>query len=206
MMADTKVSIIMDESPDVIGRQTVNTLFCFYDMNKNSKQIVWVDTSILRAVNSTSLSLSLLLGRILQDDLLAISSDSAEYMSKLVKDLQKSQCPQLIHIKDIAHLIHVTVDHALHSPSMNIVRQVDIRFGAVFKHASKLERVFYDICHENGLADEAISKPPSVAPTRWFSFYKSAVVVRRLWQDLLAFIDSSESSGEKVNELCMLVR
>ena len=126
-------------------------------------------------------------------------------MSKLVKDLQKSQCPQLIHIKDIAHLIHVTVDHALHSPSMNVVRQVVIRFGAVFKHALKLERVFYDICHENGLADEAINKPPSVAPTKWFSFYKSAVVVCRLWQVLLAFIDSIESSGEKVNELCMLV-
>ena len=79
MMADTKVSIIMDESPDVIGRQAVNTLFCFYDRNKNSKQIVLVDTSILRAVNSTSLSL--LLGRILEefnkdwDDLLVISSD-----------------------------------------------------------------------------------------------------------------------------------
>ena len=56
MMADTKVSIIMDESPDVIGRQAVNTLFCFYDRNKNSKYIVLVDTSILRAVNSTSLS------------------------------------------------------------------------------------------------------------------------------------------------------
>ena len=124
-------------------------------------------------------------------------------MSKLVKDLQKSQCPKLIHIKDIAHLIHV--DHALHSPSVNVVRQVVIRFGAVFKHASKLERVFYDICHENGLADEAISKPPSVAPTRWFSFYRSAVVVCRLWQVLLAVIDSSESSGKKVNELCMLV-
>lgn len=209
MMDDAKVSVIMDESPDVLGRPSVNTLFCFYDKSKGSKEILLVDTSILKAVNSTSLSL--LLGRIIQDfnedwdDLLAISSDSAEYMSKLVRDLQKSQCPQVIHIKDVAHLLHVAVDHALHSATMNDIRQVVIRFGAVFKHASKLERVFQDICHDNNLRDEEITKPPSVVPTRWFSFFKCAVVVRRLWPVLLKFLDSSESCGEKVNELCMLV-
>ena len=99
MMDDAKVSVIMDESPDVLGRPSVNTLFCFYGKRKGSKEILLVDTSILKAVNSTSLSL--LHGCIIQDfdkdwdDLLAISSDSAEYMSKLVRDLQKSQCPQL---------------------------------------------------------------------------------------------------------------
>ena len=209
MMVDAKVSVIMDESPELLGHQAVNTLFCFYDRSKNAKRILLVDTSILRAVNSTSLSL--LLRQVLQnfnkdwDDLLAISTDSAEYMNKLVKDLQKSHCPQLIHIKDVAHLIHVAVDHALHSPTMNDIRQVVIRFGAVFKHASKLERIFHGICYENHLTDEEICKPPSVAPTRWFSLYKAAVAVHHLWQVLLAFLDCNESSGEKVNELCMLV-
>ena len=130
MMVDAKVSVIIDESPDVLGRQTVNTLFCFYDKNRNAKRIILVDISIFRAVNSTSLSL--LLGQVLQnfnrdwDDLLAISTDSAEYNSKLVKDLQKSHCPQLTYIKDFAHLIHVAVDHARCSPTMNDIHQVVI--------------------------------------------------------------------------------
>ena len=37
------------------------------------------------------------------------------------------------------------------------------------------------------------------------SFYKSAVAVRRLWSVLLSFIDDRESSGDKVNELRMLL-
>ena len=55
------------------------------------------------------------------------------------------------------------------------------------------------------MTDEESHKPPSVTPTRWFSFYKSAVAVRRLWSVLLSFIDDRESSGEKVNELRMLL-
>ena len=111
MMVDAKVSVILDKSSEVRGRQAVNTIFCFYDKNKNAKQIILLDTSILRVVNS--MSLSLFLGQVLQkfnkdwDDLLAISTDLAEYMNKLVKDLQKSQC------------IHVAVNHALCSPTMN---------------------------------------------------------------------------------------
>ena len=79
-------------------------------------------------------------------------------MSKLVKDLQKSQCPQLIHIKDITHLIHV--DHALHSPSMNVVRQLVIRFGAVFKHASKLGVCFMTFVMRMVLQMKRLASPP----------------------------------------------
>ena len=176
MMKDVKISAITDESPDVLGRPAVNTLFCFFNKKTGSKNIFLVDTSILKAVNSTSLSL--LLGQILQNfgkdwsDLLAISSDSADYMSKLVRDLQQSYCAQLLHIKDIAHLVHVTIDHAIHSLPMNDVRKVVIQFGAIFKHASKRERLFHDICRRNNLTDEESHKPPSVTPTRWFPFIK----------------------------------
>lgn len=122
-----------------------------------------------------------------------------------MRDLQQSYCAQLLHIKDIAHLVHVTIDHAIHSLPMNDVRKVVIQFGGIFKHASKRERLFYDICRRNNLTDEESHKPPSVTPTRWFSFYKSAVAVRRLWSVLLSFIDDRESSEDKVNELHMLL-
>ena len=55
----SKLSIISDESPEVLGRPAVNTLFCYHNEEKNTKEVVLVDTSILRAVNSTSLSVLL---------------------------------------------------------------------------------------------------------------------------------------------------
>ena len=132
---------------------------------------------------------------------MVISSDSAEYMAKLVRDLQMSYSNKLLHIKDVPHLIHVAVDFAIHSESVADIRQVVIRFGAIFKHAAKLERTFYQICHDSGLSDEDVCKPSAVVPTRWFSFYQSATTSQRLWQHLLAFIDSPLSRGEKMNEL-----
>lgn len=208
-ISDRKLSIIIDESPEVLGRPAVNTLFCYHNQENNAKEVVLADTSILRAVNSTSLSvlLSKVLGEFGKDfrDMMAMSSDSAEYLAKLVRDLQMSYCPKLLHIKDVPHLIHVAIDFAIQSEGMADIRQVVIRFGAVFKHAAKLERIFYQICHENGLSDEEICKPPAVVPTRWFSFYRSATATRSLWQHLLSFIDSHLSQGEKVNELRALL-
>ena len=67
---------------------------------------------------------------------MVISSDSAEYMGKLVRDLQMSYSNKLLHIKDVPHLIHVAVDFAINSESVADIHQVVIRFGAIFKHAA----------------------------------------------------------------------
>ena len=178
----------------------MNTLFCYHNEEKNTKEVVLVDTSILRAVNSTSLSV--LLSKVLGEygnDVMAISSDSAEYLSKLVRDLKMSYNQKLLHIKDIPHLIHVA---SIQSEAMTDIRQVVIRFGAIFKHAANLERLFYQICQGNGLE---ICKPSVVVPTRWFSFYHSATITRRLWQHLLTFLDSPQCQGEKANALKTLL-
>ena len=88
---------------------------------------------------------------------------------------------------------------------MSDIRQVVISFGAIFKHAAKLERNVYQICHDNGLSDEDVCKPFAVVPTRFFSFFEFATTTRKLWQHLLAFIDSPVSHGEKKNELQALL-
>ena len=187
----------------------MNTLFCYHNEENNTKEVVLADTSILRAVNSTSLSvlLSKVLGEFGKDfsDMMAMSSDSAEYLAKLVRDLQMSYNHKLLHIKDVAHLIHVAIDFAIKSGVMADIRQVVIRFGAVFKHAAKLERIFYHISLENGLSDDEICKPPAVVPTSWFSFYDSATVTRTRWQHLLSFLDSPNCYGEKVSDLRTLL-
>ena len=111
-----------------------------------------------------------------------------------------------MHFTDVAHLIHVAVDTALHSPSMLVLHKVVTKFGAIFKHAQKLEGLYKEICQINGLEEEQICKPPSVVQTRWYSFYESAVKTKFLWRFLLLFIDSpSSKDSEKVNSLAELL-
>ena len=204
-----KISIIVDESPDVVGRPTVNTLFVFYNSKKNQKQVLLVDTSFVKVPNSASLSV--LLTQVLREyekdwsDVAAISTDSAEYMGKLVRDVKKSFNPKIIHIKDVPHLIHVAISASLECQAMRDIRIVVIRFGAIFNHAHKLERLFRAICVDNGLTEEEVSKPPQVVTIRWFSFYNSAIVVRRMWPHLLTFLDHPDCGGAKASELQSLL-
>ena len=117
-LQDQKICVIADESPDVMGRPAVNTLLSYYLVEKNEKAVTLVDTSILRSCNSTSLAL--LLTKVLTDfgkdwnDVIGLASDSAEYMRKLVGDLRSAHNPKLLHIADVAHLVNVAVDKALH--------------------------------------------------------------------------------------------
>jgi hypothetical protein len=108
-------------------------------------------------------------------------------------DIKGAYNSKLLHFNDIAHLIHIAVDTALHSPSMNMVQKVVTKFGAIFKHAHKLERSFKELCQNNGLEEDQIHKPPTVIHIRWYSFYESAVKTKFLWRYLLMFVDSPSS-------------
>ena len=46
-ISSQKLSIIVDESPEVLGRPAVNTLFCYHNEENNTKEVVLADTSIL---------------------------------------------------------------------------------------------------------------------------------------------------------------
>ena len=47
-----------------------------------------------------------------------------------------SHNPKQLHFNDVAHLIHVAVDTALHDKGMDNMRKVIIEIGALFKHAN----------------------------------------------------------------------
>lgn len=94
-------------------------------------------------------------------------------MKKLYRDLRVAHSAKLLHFADVSHLIHVAIDTALHSSAMNELRKVAIKFGALFKHAHKLELQFREICMQNGLNEEEVCKPPVVVSIRWYSFYES---------------------------------
>ena len=208
-IARRRISVILDESPDVIGRPAINTLISFYNSLSNRKTVLLVDTSIVKSCNSTTaaLTVSQALNNVNKSwtDVLGLSSDSAAYMQKLYTDVKAAYNPRLLHFTDVAHLIHVAVDTALHSPSMLVLHKVVTKFGAIFKHAQKLEGLYKEICRINGL-EEQICKPPAVVQTRWYSFYESAVKTKFLWRFLLLFIDSpSSKDSEKVNSLAELL-
>ena len=131
------------------------------------------------------------------DDVIGLASDSTNYMIKLYNDL-KPHNPKLLHFNDVCHLIHVAIDFALQCEEFSILRKVIIKFGAIFKHANKLEQHFKEICRSNGLPETELSKPSAVVKIRWYSFFESAQGTLKLWRYLLIFIDHPDSVGEKV--------
>ena len=42
-----KISLIIDESPDILGRKTVNTLISFYNERKKEKTVLLINKSDL---------------------------------------------------------------------------------------------------------------------------------------------------------------
>ena len=130
------------------------------------------------------------------NDVIGLSTDSAACMKKFSIDVKEAYNPKLLHFNDVA----------LRSQFMNDVRKVIIKFGALFKHVAKLERLFRSLCVSNGLTEDKVCKPPAVVPNRWYSFYESALVTNSLWRHLLMFIDSPASQkSEKMEGIAELL-
>lgn len=204
LIADKKFCFIIDESPDVLGRPAVNTLISFYDDSAGNKAVCLVDTCLVKASNSTTLAF--VLDRVLREidkewnDVIGLASDSTNYMNKLYDDLKPFN-HKLLYFNDVCHLIHVAIDFALQCEEFSVLRKIVIKFGAVFKHANKLEQHFKEICLSNGLQEKDLSKPSAVVPIRWYSFFESAQGTLKLWRYLMIFIDHPDTAGEKVTKL-----
>jgi hypothetical protein len=54
---DEKITIIIDESPDIMGRKTVNALFSFFNAQKREKNIYLVDVSFIKICNTDTITL-----------------------------------------------------------------------------------------------------------------------------------------------------
>jgi hypothetical protein len=200
---DQPVTIIVDESPELMGRPCVNTLLSFYDVEKRDKVTLMVNCSFLTVCNAASIALYL--SDVLKsydvkwEKVIALASDSAAYMKALFADLKKAQNPSMIHITCPAHLINVAVSTSLQStPSISDVHKVVIHMGSIFKHAATVKRLYNEICISTGNEGRI---PPTVVPTRWFSWFESAKVVLEMWPQLLTLVDHSDSrSSSKIQK------
>ena len=204
-MDGKKFSLIVDESPDLMGRPTVNILAAYFDEKDQDKKVLLLDVSYVSKANSASIMnvISSTLSKYDRtfDDVLAIASDSAQYMVKLVGDIMQSINRKLYHIKDIAHLIHIAVDKATNIQEMQDLRNIIIKTGAMFQHSAKQLDEFYKVVQENG--GEAI-KPIKVVEHRWFSLLSAAKVIKTIWPYLVEFYTSEETKSKKSEAIRMI--
>ena len=71
---DQKITLIIDESPDLMGRPALNILASFFDYETRQKRIVLLKTAITTSTNSVSIShnLSQVLGDFNKSSLLFV--------------------------------------------------------------------------------------------------------------------------------------
>jgi hypothetical protein len=199
---DIKLSIITDESPDILGRSTLSILVSFFDKEIKGKNILLLDLSII--IKCDSINVLNKIAQVLEkyginwDDVLAISTDSAEYMRKMVKDIKTFQNKNILHVPDISHLIHVSIIEALKLEEFEQLRDVLLKFGNLFINANQLLSKFHEILSKYG---HKLKKPPQVVDSRWFSYYDTALEVKDLWSYLCEFIDGNENFSSKVSNL-----
>ncbi len=180
-------SLVFDESPDIMGRKTVNTLIAFYDRKSKTKSILLIDCSFLKSCDHNSLIT--LTNNILETfekkwtDVLALSTDSASYAIKYSQLIRERH-------NDISHLIHVAVIKGFKSDELRFIREIIISFGNLFVNASKLNEAFYELLETNGLKAK---KPNQVVEHRWFSYFKTSQDIIELWSYLIEFVDYNSS-------------
>jgi hypothetical protein len=149
-----KISLIIDETSDILGRPAVSTLVSFYDQIKNTKSVLLLDSSIFNANNASEMYK--VLENVLDNydkqwsDVIALCSDSASDMRSAFKSI-KALNSHLWHIADIAHLINVSINEALKLESFLDIRRIVIKFGALFVYANNLFLIFSNICSLNNI-------------------------------------------------------
>lgn len=102
-------------------------------------------------------------------DVVSVAADSADYMRKMVRNICQAEAIHILHVTNLAHLIHVSADHAISAPCVSDVQSVVIKFKALLKHANKLYHKYTEICAFHGLLRSDVKKPPPVVPIGWQS-------------------------------------
>jgi hypothetical protein len=107
-MKDEPVCLITDESPDFLGEPYLNTLVSYYSKSEECTKLYLIDVQKLSDAAS-SYTVGTALNRCIfkinkkWHDVIALCSDSASYMVKLVDDLNKTHGTDIVHIRDLAH-------------------------------------------------------------------------------------------------------
>lgn len=191
-MANSRISLMCDESQDICDRATICTLASFFDRDTKTKRTVLIDVEFISLVNHSSVCASLdnavACVDKTYDDIIAIATDSASYMKSMIKKIRtEKNIPNLIHVSDVAHLVHIAVDKAIGcgSPLAISCKQFVTKMGAVFKNSPKMYAAYKSVC--NSMDMDAI-KPPAFVPIRWTSYFDTVITVIKMWQPIKVFL------------------
>jgi DNA-binding ferritin-like protein (Dps family) len=206
-----KLSLIIDECPQISGRPALNVLISYFDSEIKDKRILLIKTSIIENTKSTTILNDLLI--LLEEfsltfnDVLAICSDSAEYMKKLVSDIKTNYNNSLFHITDVSHLIHISVMKSLKSQFFNETENSIVKIGAIFKTSNKL--CIQYVSHLNKFVIDAKLTPRAIE-SRWWSVLKTSKVIRDQWQYICNFfdhlnLDNTSLINKKVEKIISLL-
>ena len=110
-----KISLIINESPDILGRKTVNTLISFYNERKKEKTVLLIDCAVSDLINAgkiKNISENALMKTDKKwNDVITISTYSASYMKKF------------------CNLVHMSVHYGFKINDMVNIRNLIIKFG-----------------------------------------------------------------------------
>lgn len=112
-------------------------MFSYYDADCNVKAVKLFDVASVKA--TYSVAINAVLSTALHDygkswdDVIAISSNSAEYIRCAVNEIREAKNVNSVHVKDLPHLIHVAASKALLCDSISDIREAVIKFGTLFK-------------------------------------------------------------------------
>lgn len=113
---NVNISIIADDSPDLLGVSTLNTLSCYYDVDKKDKVMGDVSCGRVSLKTWNSLTVGTTVTSVPTEygeswnDVTAVAGDSTEHTQKMVHEIREGEAMNTIHVKDLPHLIHVTAD------------------------------------------------------------------------------------------------
>lgn len=123
----TWVSVIIDESPDITGVPTMNTLQCYYSKKKNHEEACCFgqrqQSECFEQLHSGQCSQqgSPTVGKMWKMwKYMAVARLGGLHAQNGQRNLQKRSNAH-VDVKDSAHPIHASVDHAIYSPCVSNV-------------------------------------------------------------------------------------
>ena len=119
-------------------------------------------------------------------------------MTKMVRDINTSHAVNVLHIRDIPHLLHNAIVGALDHVECKKAVNIAMKLAAIFKYAGKVKAEFLDICQEFEVTPKRIR---TIMPARWFTYRNCINDIVEFWNVLIALLERSTGNGAKIDNL-----
>lgn len=196
-LANQKVVIMCDETTDRKGRCIFIILLRI--LTGTGEQRVFVGSvKELENANGTECSRAILStvteNEIKYEDIVAVVSDSARYMTKCMESLAVIFCEHMVHIQCWAHKLNIVASlWSTALPELNVCVQ---NAKHAFLNTRKRKHRYISFLKEK--YPDGRKKPtlfPSPVMTRWNSWYHAVEYIAEYLEDLVDFFQETDDGG-----------